>query len=380
MKRFFTALLFALGLTVLFTVAISAESKTAVFYNGDKVYATTEIEDNSHLTLPSCATTGKFVGWVTETDSGEVLYPAGTTLALDEGETVFRALAVDLRTLTGAAVSTNAPTTLRFDGAISLADYSRLVELVGSGRVSFGLLIAPTTRIYGAQTDSTKFQKTSDVPTMLDRTSSAFAYSTAAYGVFSGRTDVIADAQLLESYSARAYMTVVTAEGEITVYADYDPAKHDRMAHFVTAMAFEDRTEQKDDSHIHTTATVTDHYSLYPASTLDALEARLDQVISVSQWNSDTQSVEVRVVSEYAKNIYGGFTAFNFYTSPYRVDRVLDDTPAGYDTYVIVGENGADFNNVKVYFIGHSYRPPSADEWRSDGIYIAVRNETGAPF
>ena len=380
MKRILTALLFALGLTVLLALSVGAESGTATFYNGETVYTTANTDENGLLTLPAGpAGSEKFVGWSIEVGDLEVLYPAGASVELPAGESVFRAETVALRTLTGAAVSIGSPTTLRFDGALSLADYQRLVSLVGADKITLGLLIAPSTAVYGAQNDSSKFIHGSAADGLLVRTS-VIAYSTAEQCVFTGRTDAIADDMLLESYSARAYLTVQTQDGSVTVYADYDPEKHDRMAHYVTAMAFEDRTESCKSGHIYTTADAPDHYAFYPESILEQLEARLDKVISVSQWNSTTQSVEIRVVSEYAKDIYGGFTAFKFYASPYRVDRVLADDPAGFDTYVIVAEEGADFNNVKVYFIGHSYRPPSPGEWKADGIYISVRNETGAPF
>ena len=380
MKRMLTALLFALGLTMLLALSVGAESGTATFYNGESVFTSVTTDANGMLTLPQGPTGAKrFVGWSIAVGDLEALFPAGATVELPAGETIFRAVTVDLRTLTGAAVSMGSPTTLRFDGALGAADYQRLISLVGAENVTLGLLIAPATSVYGAQTDSAKFTHGCEAEGLIVRTS-APAYTTADYCVFSGRTDAIADDMLLESYAARAYLTVQTQEGAVTVYADYDPEKHDRMAHFVTAMAFEDRTESRKSDHIYTTADAPNHYALYPEQQLAQLEKRLDKVISVSQWNSQTQTVEIRVVSEYAKNIYGGFTAFRFYVSPYRVERVLEDDPTGFDTYVVVAEAGADFHNVKVYFIGHSYRPPSPSEWKDDGIYISVRNETGAPI
>ena len=68
-----------------------------------------------------------------------------------------------------------------------------------------------------------------------------------------------------------------------------------------------------------------------------------------------------------------GNTIHNLYTSPYKVERVLTGEPAGFDTYVITGVNGADFHTVSAYFIGGSYRAPDPSEWREDGIYISVR-------
>jgi hypothetical protein len=373
MKRLLTALLFVLGLTVLFTVTVAAEDSTATFYNGDNVYVTVTATSDGTVTLPGCTVAKGFVGWAYETADGHRLLPAGTTLSIT-GDTAFRAVCADLRTLTGAAVSVGSPTTLRFDGALSVKDYQRLTELVGADNVSVGLLISPTTSVYAAASDSTKFQKDCGAAGLLDR-SASIAYTTAACAVFSGRTDPIPDDMLLESYSARAYLTVTTTEGEITIYADYVPEKHDRMAHFVTAMAFEDRTEKPKDDHVYTTPAVTDHYALYPTGALNELEKRLDKVISVSGgWDTDPI-----VANEYAQSMFGNFTEFLFYTSPYRVDRVLTDQPAGFDTYVIVAKEGADFNHIKVYFVGHSYRPPKAEEWKADGLYISVRNITLLP-
>lgn len=384
MKRLLTALLFVLGLTVLFTVTVAAEDSTATFYNGDNVYVTVTATSDGTVTLPGCTAAKGFVGWAYETADDHRLLPSGTTLSIT-GDTTFRAVCADLRTLTGAAVSVGSPTTLRFDGALSVKDYQRLTELVGADNVSVGLLIAPTTSVYAAASDSTKFQKDCGAAGLLDRNAS-IAYTTAACAVFSGRTDPIPDDMLLESYSARAYLTVTTTEGEITIYADYVPEKHDRMAHFVTAMAFEDRTEKPKDDHVYTTPAVTDHYALYPTGALNELEKRLDKVISVSSaWGATPF-----VANEYAKSIFNypvsTFTDYVFYTSPYCVDRVIhngpnyytstepDPTQTGYETYIIVAKEGADIHNVKLYYLGEAHRLPLAAEWKEDGIYLSVRN------
>ncbi|MBR6726793.1 MAG: hypothetical protein IKM08_01240 [Clostridia bacterium] len=381
-KRMLTALLFVLGLTVLLTVSAAAESGTATFYKGDSVYTTGTADVSGELILPDCSSDKVFLGWCLESTDGNRLYPAGVSVTLTGDETVFRAVEIDLRTLTGAAVSMGSPTTLRFDGALSVADHASLSALVGADNIALGILIAPATEVYGAEQDSTKFQKGCDADGLLDRAAATFDYTTATCHVFSGRTAPIADDMLLESFAARAYLTVTTPDFTITVYADYDPEKHDRMAHFVTAKAFEDRTDHREGGHIYQTEAFPDHYARYPEGLLAQLEDRLDKVVSVSQWqlNSATNQTEARVVSEYAKDIYGGFIAFEFYTSPYRVERVMEDSPVGYDTYVVVAEDGADFNHIKVYYIGHSFRPPSADEWKADGLYISVRNNTGLPF
>lgn len=379
MKRLLAVLLFMLGLTVLLTLSVAAEDSTATFYKGDSVYATETLDGTHDLTLPACSDADRiFVGWRTDSAEGSVLYPVGTTVTLPEGNSDFYAVLIDLRTLTGAAVSVGSPTTLRFDGAISAADHAALAELVGAEQITVGMLIAPASQVFDATVGGTVLRKDVAAEGLLDRIAD-LERTANGYALFSGRTEAIPDEMLLESFAARAYLTVATVYGEITVYARFDAEKHERMAHFVTAKAFEDRTERRDSSHIYTTESVKSHYAAYPEQTLARLEDRLDKVISVSQWNSQTQSVDIRIANEYAKNIYGTFTEFLFYTSPYRVDRVLEDDPRGFDTYVIVANEGADFRNVKAYFIGHSYRPPSANEWKEDGIYLAVRNETGAP-
>ena len=379
MKRFFTTLLLVLVLAVLLTLTASAEDGTATFYNGNNLHVTLELEGNT-LTLPAAPTTAantRFVGWALEVGESEILYTSGTSVTLPDGMTapVFRAVSVEFKTLTGAAVSVSSPTTLRFDGAIGKGDYDRLVSLVGTQNVQLGMLLAPADSVRGAETDGSKFNLTCGAEGLLDRPTSSFFYSTDRYHVFSGRTDAIADTQLLTMYAARCYLTVFTESGPVTVYTAFVAENHTRMAHYVTAMAYEDRTEIPAGSASYTQATNA-IFSPYSAAVLSRLEDRLDHIISISQWNSVTQSTEVRIASEYAKTPFGPFTDFVYYTSPYTVARVLEDEPAGYDTYVIVANEGADIDRVTAYYIGKSIRPPKAEEWRDDGIYISVRNVT----
>lgn len=378
MKRIFTLLLFILGLTLLLAIHASAEAETVTFYNGSTVYMTRYTDESGTITLPSGPSGGnqKFVGWIQKSGNADTLYPAGSTLTLSEGGSMaFEAVKLELKTLTGAAVSVGSPTTLRFDGAVGAADYNRLADLLGAENIKMGILIAPTDSIAGSQSDS-KLRLNTNTAGLLARETSSFFYTTDRYGVFSGRTNAIADADLLTSYSARAYVTLDFGDRQVTVYATYTPEDHDRLPHYVIAKSFEDRTTAAAGYHVHACADAKNYYSPYSQSALNALRSNLDKIISVSQLDGG------KVLSEYSKTHYGPFVAFNFYTSPYRMDRVLVDNPKGRDTYVIVANSGADTDHISAYFIGHSYRLPNTewDEWKEDGLYISTANTTGAPF
>ena len=131
-----------------------------------------------------------------------------------------------------------APTQLRFDGAVLLADHNRLAQLVGEANVRCGVLIAP----YMAS-NAVAFDHGSDVEGLLDRPADAFLYTTGALGVFGGKSGEIGSEALLEKYCGRAYLTVMLDGKTHTVYADYDLEAHVRNAHGVTACAFEDRSD-----------------------------------------------------------------------------------------------------------------------------------------
>ena len=158
----------------------------------------------------------------------------------------------------------------------------------------------------------------------------------------------------------------MTVDGKThTVYADYSLDDHVRNAHGVTACAFEDRSATA--TALHANLTGDGCYSPYTTEQLNALRARLDQVVYVS--------INDGVQSKYSLD---HFTFYEFntahYVSPYRLERVIADdksNPTGYEIYVVTGVDGADFNTVTAYYIGGSYAPPDrAEEWRPDGIYI----------
>ena len=365
MKRFFVFFVLTFGSIILLSLGASAESRTAIFYNGTSEVERVDIDANGALSLPQGVDMGakKFVGWAVSVDGAERLCAAGDDFsdAAGRGDLAFYAVGVEVRTLTGAAVTCAAPTQLRFDGAVSLADYNRLTQLVGEAGVRCGVLIAP----YVAS-NAVAFDHGSDVEGLLDRPADAFLYTAGALGVFGGKSGEIGGEALLEKYCGRAYLTVTFGGKTHTVYADYSLEDHVRNAHGVTACAFEDRASNATAAYANVTADGC--YSPYTAEQLNALRARLDQVIYVSIMGSG------EVLGKYSKD---HFTFYDFnnahYVSPYRVDRVIEDE--GYEIYVVVGKDGADFNTVTAYYIGGSYTPPNrAEEWKADGIYIKNRN------
>ncbi len=377
MKRFFLLLALMAGLAACFMLSAAAESGTATFYNGDSVVKSVQRNSDGSLMLPAAPDTGarKFVCWVLKgTDGSESLHAAGTVFGGAAGDLRFEALTVELYTMDGAAVSYTAPNFLRFDGAIRLTDHQRLLSLAGADNVSLGMLIAPA----GACNGSIFTRKTAPAGT-LDRKAADFLYSTRDWGVFAGKTEEIADGALLEKYCARAYLCVRIGNTEVVVHADYNETKHTRSAYGVNAAAFMDRAGSATGTHPHLTAAGC--YSRYEEAQLSQLRARLDKVIYVSILEDGS------VQSKYSLDNYTFHTfeckgennevLHSLYTSPYRVERMLANTPVGCDTYVITGVNGADFNTVTAYFIGGSYRAPDPSEWREDGIYIAVEQPLG---
>lgn len=368
MKRFLVLFILTFGSILLLTLGTSAQTRDAVFYYNGSAEQSIVLDSDGGVTLPEGHDMGakKFVGWVVSVDGTERLCAAGERFAdtTGSGDLAFHALCVEIKTLTGAAVSYSAPTKLRFDGAVALADYNRLVALLGAEQVKCGVLIAP----YMAS-GAKNFDHNSTFEGLIDRPVDAFSHSTDALGIFGGKTDEIKGEQLLEKYCGRAYLSVTIDGKTHTVYADYSLDHHVRNAHGVTACAFEDRSPTSTTAHVNVTADGC--YSPYTAEQLSGLRARLDQVVYVS--------INDGVMSKYSKD---NFTFYDFntahYVSPYRLDRVIEDDrshPTGYDIYVVTGKDGADFNTVTAYFIGGSYAPPNrAEEWKADGIYIKHKN------
>lgn len=370
MKRFLLLLALMIGLATCLALSASAETGKATFYNGDAVVSSVNRNSDGSLMLIDAPDTGdkKFIGWVLKnTDGTESLHAARSVYNGADGDLRFEALTVDLRTAAGAAVTFAAPNRLRFDGALPLTDYQRLLALAGAENVTTGMVIAPYAACNGAA-------PTRETAGAVDRIATELLYSTETWAVFAGTTDDVADSALLEKFCARAYLTIRMGGNTVTVYADYSGTKHARSVYGVNAAAFADRSGSATGDYQHQTDAGC--YSPFDATKLAQLRARLDKVVYVSILNDTTvqskYSLDNFTFYDFACKNENGDVLHSIYTSPYRVDRVLNNSPAGYDTYVITGADGADFNTVTAYFIGGSYRAPDPSEWQADGIYLSV--------
>ena len=373
MKRIFLLLVLLLALTACFALSAAAETGTATFMNGDSVAASVPRNHDGSFMLPAAPDTGarQFVCWVLKDESGkESLHMAGSVFGGEPtGNLRFEALTVEMHTAPGAAVSYTAPNLMRFDGGIRLSDHQRLLSLAGVGNVSLGVLIAPY-----RSCDGKTISHAEELKGVMDRVSADFLYTNDVWGVFSGCTDEIPDSALLEKYCARAYLTVRIGGHVVTVYADHDEQNNTRSVYGVNAAAFMDRAGSANAAHPHQTDAGC--FSRYDGAQLSHLRARLNKVVYVSVMD------EGSIQSKYSLDNYTFFTfeckdedgnaIHSLYTSPYKVDRMIANSPAGYDTYVVTGQNGADFHTVTAYFVGGSYRAPDPAEWKEDGIYISV--------
>ncbi|MBE6702101.1 MAG: hypothetical protein E7585_01650 [Ruminococcaceae bacterium] len=370
MKRFFALFAMLVGLTLLFAISAGAEDRTATFYSGNTLVDSQPVT-NDTLTLPSAMNIGekKFVGWTCVNGNSKTLYAADSTISVPRGGDLrFEAFGIELRTLTGAAVSTDGNAALRFDGILGFDDYAALVALVGESNISYGVLIAPYNKASGKT-----ITHTASIEGLLVREAQDFFYTTARYCVFGGRTDSIADAAILEKYTARVFLTVKIDSTPITLYANYDAVNHSRSVHAVSAAAFEDRSSYSNS--VYDKKTEAGCYSRFTAEQLSLLKTRLDKVVCVGSVTG------TEVESKYSMD---NFTFLSFhpdhYVSPYEVKEILRQDN-GYDsiiTYVVVAKEGADHNHVAAYFVEGSYRAPDrATEWKADGIYISVSTATG---
>ena len=363
MKRIFALLLMTVGLALCFVIGVGAEERTATFYNGSTVLEEVSITGDS-MTLPAAISVGekRFVGWTLVNGSEKTLYAAGSTISIPTtGDLRFEVCSIELRTLTGAAVSTDGTATLRFDGLLNLADYNALVALAGAENVSYGLLIAP----YGSASGSS-ITHAADITGLLDRRAEDFMYTTSRYGIFGGRTESIPDAAILEKYTARAYLTVKIGGVDTTVYAVYHAVDHSRSVHGVSAAAFEDRASNSNSTY--SQKTEAECYSRYTAAQLTLLKGRLDKVVCVGSITG------TQVENKYSMDNFT-FIAYHpdHYVSPYTVKEIRQN--GSLVTYVVVAKEGADHNNVCAYFLEGSYRAPDREnEWKADGIYITVSN------
>ena len=353
-RKLLIFMLFLITCMGILVLAASAESKKATFYTGDTLYLDTTTDGNGAMAIP--AAPGEieetFIGWVLERETGEKRLFAPGAAFRDEGGSatlVFRALMVNLSTLTGAAAGLSLPYSLRFDGALSGEDYRALVSLVGAENVTVGLLTAPYEKIIGKGknfnlTDGADF--VTQNPAQIGNTAEKTL-------LFSARVGGISEKQLLDKFAARGYLTVRFEDGTTrTVLASFRNADHARSVHAVLAAAFEDAKGSADAKYAVGFETGDGKaFSPYTAEERGFLENGLDHVISVATVYEDDRT-QVKVESEYS--IDGiRFTAFRYYSSPYTVDGVSYEEQTA--TVRIKAIGGANVRDITTYYIGGSY-------------------------
>lgn len=368
MRRFwlFSALI---GAALLMLTLTAGAQSAATCYIGESAVTITA-DGDGNLSLPATPlVSGTFVGWVLEKDGAETLYPGGHLYPAAEGETlVFRALSVDLRTLSGAAVSLDEEA-LRFDGTLALGDLTRLSALAAT--LSYGVLTAPADSVMGAGRSFTR-----ETAGVSDHPAAAFDAQNDRQGVFSAYVSVPA-AAFTRRFAARAYLTVTFAGGQTqTFYAPFTVSAHVRSFHAVCAMALEDRKENATARYPVETATAAGtRYSPYSAAALSILAARLDRVVSVDDVIENGTLTGGIVKHEFTVDAVNFYT-FRYYVSPWQVSGLEKDAEAGTATFVITGKNGADHHDIACYYIGGSYRTPTGTECAADGYRITERTTT----
>ena len=353
-RKLLIFMLFLITCMGILVLAASAESKKATFYTGDTLYLDTTTDGNGAMAMPAAPgeTEETFIGWVLERETGEKrLYAPGAAFRDESGSAalVFRALTVDLSTLTGAAAGLTLPYSLRFDGALSGADYRTLVSLVGADNITVGLLTAPYEKIIGK---GTNFNLT-DGADFVTQNPAQIEDTAGKTILFSARVGGISERQLLDKFAARGYLTVRFEDGTTrTVLAAFRNTDHARSLHAVLAAAFEDAKESTDAKYaIGFDAADGEAFSPYTAKEREFLEAGLDRVISVATVYEDDRT-QVKVESEYSiDGIH--FTAFRYYSSPYMVEKVSYEEKTA--TVSIAAKGGANVRDITTYYIGGSY-------------------------
>ena len=251
---------------------------------------------------------------------------------------------------------------------VGIDEYNDLVTLLGAQNVTYGMLVAP-------YNGPAAFDLVTHPTGTANRVSADFAYTTDRFGVFTGATEALGDADLLTRYCGRAYLTVNVGGTVKTLYAPYSLTDHMRNVHGVSAAAYDDRSSTATAFYDNAVGTGTAAHSPYTEAQLTHLRSRLDKVVYVYVdlvgSGSDASCVKARYSMDH-------FTFFEFkntdYTSPYELRGTpLINDPIGYNTYVVVAKEGADIANVCAYYVGDSYRAPNRDEeWKADGIYISI--------
>ena len=344
-----------------------AESKPqASFYDGDTLILTLDLTEQSLFSMPENPTGAEsMIGWELEGENRFLGFGDSFDASGVGKDLVFRTVHARIATKTEVLPSLD-DSTLLFGGTVNADDYRRLVSLFGAQNVEVGLLIAPYQNVTGGDR---RFTLDCGAEGLLVRPVTPTVNDGQTGCDLLGKTDPIADGEILEKYAARAYIKLTANGSQTTLYAPYYPLEHTCSLYGASALAFEDLTVAADAKHKHAVQTAKGtRYSAYTAAERELLRARLDRVVHVSTSASG-------LVDRYSRNNVD-FYYFQYYTSPYRVKYVIPNTEKGERTYVIVGRDEADFNTVTAYFIDDSYRAPRAEEWQEDGIYITVESKT----
>ena len=353
-RKILIFMLFLITCMGILVLAASAESKKVTFYMGDTLYLDTTTDGNGAMAIPAApGETGEtFIGWVLERETGEKrLFAPGAAFRDESGSAtlVFRALTVDLSTLTGAAAGLTLPYSLRFDAALSGSDYRTLVSLVGAENITLGLLTAPYEKIIGKGENFTPAGG-ADFITVSPATLTGTSGKTL---LFSARVEGISEKQLLDKFAARGYLTVRFEDGTTTtVLATFRNTDHARSVHAVLAAAFEDVKDNADATH---TAEFeygdAMHFSPYTAAERDFMEAGLDHVISVDTLFENDRE-QVSIAQEYSMDGIR-FQPFSYYSSPYIVVSVTYEERIA--TVSVRATGGANIRDVTTYYLGGSY-------------------------
>lgn len=331
-----------LALSCLFSaVSVSAATLIATFKIENATAETLFVEDGTvTLPKPSKAVNGTFVGWHTEKDGADLLYPAGATVTLD-ADAVFDAVVISYDTCEGASVRlVEDNVALRFTSKIAKSDYELLTSYVGTSGIAFGTYIIAEDYLYKTLFTFTLealqkagYNKYLDIPATgwyeVDKDSCTIA----------GSVSHIRDENYSRSYAGIGYMKVTYSNGTVgTVYSSFHHEDNARNIYKVVFAAYEDRAANHMfviPANVHGSEFVT--HSPYTLTQLDAMKKFLDSVAAVN----------ITIAS--GKYVYTATTG-TYYKSPWRVSYTSDE----YDRYVVTvtAPVGSSVYDVKALFFG----------------------------
>ena len=340
--------------------------RTAHFHSSERLMMSVPFTQLDDLSMPEAPDDLPFVGWIYEVGGERKICAIGEVpeAVNAEGDLHFYALSLrfsSVMTLTPALDEESFSITASINGD----DMRTLIAVLGADKVSAGLLIAPYGEVTGP---GREFTLECGAAGLVDHKGTPFTAAEGSYTV-TGSTGVIAADALLEKFAARAYITYQFMGYTITSYGDYFPLMQTATLLGASALAFEELAATADETFIHAVETAEGTcYSRYTAAEREVLRARLDRAVYVDTANG-------RVENKYSLNNVDYYD-YKYYVSPYEVATVSDELVAGARTYVVTGVGEADHGDLDAYFVGGSYRPPKADEWHGDGLYISVESET----